>query len=445
MELREYQKQILNKVRESYRQGYKAPCLVLPCGGGKSVLAAEVAKLATHKGNRVLFLVHRKELCEQIENTFNWWGVDMTLCTVGMVQTISRRVAKIEPPKLIITDENHHSPSKTYRKIYESFPDAQILGVTATPTRLDGSGLADVNDVLVEGVSAKWLIENGYLAQYEYYAPPTVSTKNMRKRAGDFEVNPEDYADIYGDVIGHYRKFADGKQTIVYCASVDLSMQTAEEFNKAGIPAAHLDGDTPKNERSEIIRRYRAGDIKILTNCEILGEGLDVQGCECCILLRPTESLSLHIQQSMRCMRPAPGKTAIIIDHVGNVFRHGFPDDDREWTLEGKKRTKKTENTVMVKQCPQCYFTYSVERICPNCGWQVQRTESEIKHDKEIELIKLDADKKQRIRESAGSKKRIDDCKTFQECVEWCKLNNKKTGYAYFHWKNRGYNIKFGG
>lgn len=443
MELREYQKQILNEVRESYRQGYKAPCLVLPCGGGKSVLAAEVAKLATLKGNRVLFLVHRKELCEQIESTFEWWGVDMTLCTVGMVQTISRRITKIEPPKLIITDENHHSPSKTYRKIYDHFADAQILGVTATPTRLDGSGLADVNDVLVEGVSAKWLIDNGYLAPYEYYAPPTVSTKNMRKRAGDFEVNPEDYADIYGDVIAHYRKLADNKQTIVYCASVELSERTAEEFNRAGISAAHLDGNTPKQERTGIIQKYRDGEIKILTNCEILGEGLDVQGCECCILLRPTESLSLHIQQSMRCMRPAPGKTAIIIDHVGNVFRHGFPDDEREWTLEGNKKKKKEENTVFVKQCPECFFTYSQSRICPNCGHKVQPTEAEIVHNKEIELIQLDEERKNRIKEQARIKKTIHECKTFPECVEWCKQNGKKPGYAYFHWKNRGYNVKF--
>lgn len=414
-------------------------------GGGKSVLAAEIAKLATLKGSRVLFLVHRIELCDQIEKTFNWWGVDMTLCTVGMVQTISRRLKKIDPPNLIITDENHHCPSKTYKKIYEYFPDASILGVTATPTRLDGSGLAEVNDVLVEGVTARWLIDNGFLADYEYYAPPTVNTKNMKHSMGDFKPTDEDYADVYGDVIAHYKKLAEGKQTICYCPTVEISKRTAEEFKSAGISAEHVDAETPKKERLEIIERYKNKEIKILTNVNLFSEGLDIQGCECCILLRPTESLSLYIQQAMRCMRPAPDKTAIIIDHVGNVFRHGFPDDDREWTLEGKKRTKKTENTVMVKQCPQCYFTYSVERICPNCGWQVQRTEAEIKHDKEVELIKLDADKKQRIRESAGSKKRIDDCKTFRECVEWCKLNGKKTGYAYFHWKNRNYGVKIGG
>lgn len=445
MELREYQKQILNKVRESYRQGYKAPCLVLPCGGGKSVLAAEVAKLATHKGNRVLFIVHRVELCEQIENTFINWGVDMTLCTVGMVQTISRRLKNTPKPSIIITDENHHAPSKTYQKIYDFFEDVPRLGVTATPTRLDGSGLIDTNDILVEGVTAKWLIDNGYLAPYDYFAPPTVNAKNMKHRAGEFIIDEEAYADVYGDVIKHYRKLADGKQTIAYCPSVEISKLTAEEFNLAGIPAAHVDGETPKQERADIIERYRKGEIKVLTNMALFGEGLDIQGCECCILLRPTESLSLHIQQSMRCMRPAPGKRAIIIDHVGNVFRHGFPDDEREWTLEGRKKQKREKNEVFVKQCPQCYYTHNETGACPQCGYKVEKTQAELIHDREVELIELDAERKKQVAERIKQASSINDCRTFEECVQWCKINGKKAGYAYYHWKNRSYGIKFGG
>ena len=414
-------------------------------GGGKSVIASEIAKKATLKGNRVLFLVHRKELCEQIESTFKWWGVDMTLCTVGMVQTITRRLHKIEKPALIITDENHHSPSKTYKRIYEYFPDAPLVGVTATPIRLSGEGMSDVNDILVEGPTAKWLIENGYLAPYEYYAPPTVDTDKLKHRAGEFVIEDEDYADVYGDVIKHYHKLADGKQAICYCASVSTSKLTAEEFNLNGITAAHIDGDTPKQERTEIIEKFRNKEIKVLTNCEILGEGLDVQGCEVCILLRPTESLSLYIQQSMRCMRPGPNKTAIIIDHVGNVFRHGFPDDDRAWSLEGKKKSKKKqENEVFVKQCPQCYFTYSKVMTCPSCGYKVEKTQRELEYDKEVELQHVTEERKKHIIEQANTRKDISECRTFQECVEWCKMNGKKTGYAYYYWKDKGYGIKIG-
>lgn len=162
--LRPYQNDLIIKARQAYREGFKTPCVVLGCGGGKSVIASEMAKRATAKGNRVLFIVHRKELCEQIEETFRWWGVDMNLCQIGMVQTITRRITKTEIPDLIITDEGHHGLANTYKKIYEAFPEAKRIGFTATPIRLNGGGLGDVNDVLVEGVSNKWLIENNFLA-----------------------------------------------------------------------------------------------------------------------------------------------------------------------------------------------------------------------------------------------------------------------------------------
>ena len=166
--LRPYQSDIVERVRQAYIDGYRSPCVVLPCGGGKSVIVAEIAKRTADKHNRVLFLVHRKELTDQIYRTFGSWGVDMTMTDIMMVQTASRRIGKLIPPQLIITDESHHSKASSYRRIYDAFPDAFRLGVTATPIRLDGSGLGDVYDTLIEGVSAKWLIENNYLAPYSY-------------------------------------------------------------------------------------------------------------------------------------------------------------------------------------------------------------------------------------------------------------------------------------
>ena len=164
MPLRPYQTDLENGVRQAYREGYRSPCIVLPCGGGKSVIIADIAKQTTAKGNRVLFLVHRRELCDQIRNTFTRWGVNMRLCDIMMVQTAARRLGKIPEPKLIITDENHHCLANTYRKIYDYFPDCRRVGVTATPVRLNGDGLGDVNDKLIIGVSAKWLIANNCLA-----------------------------------------------------------------------------------------------------------------------------------------------------------------------------------------------------------------------------------------------------------------------------------------
>lgn len=224
--LRPYQFDLLEKARAEYRNGAKSPCIVLPCGGGKSVIVAEMAKSATAKGNQVLFLVHRRELVEQIKHTFEWWGVDMNLCDVMMVQTASRHITQIRPPKLIITDENHHSKATTYCKIYNAFPESKRIGITATPIRLDGSELGDVNDRLVMGVSAKWLIEHKFLAPYDYYAPAIADLSGIKTSHGEFETGSMEKilmkSAIYGDVISHYKKLADGKKAICYLLTIHI-------------------------------------------------------------------------------------------------------------------------------------------------------------------------------------------------------------------------------
>ena len=291
--LRPYQSDIVDRVRNAYLHGYKAPCVVLPCGGGKSVIVAEIAKRTTAKQNHVLFLVHRKELVDQIRNTFDFWGVDMGNADIMMVQTASRRIERLQKPSLIITDENHHSRAATYRKIYDAFLNAHRLGVTATPVRLDGSGLGDVNDILVEGVSTKWLIEHHYLAPYDYYAPSIADLTDLKIQHGDYETKSVEKAllrtAVFGDAIKHYRQLADGKQAICYCVSVNHSYAMAEEFKANGIAAEHIDGTTPKEQRDRIIERYRRGEITILCNVDLISEGFDVPDCECAILLRPTK------------------------------------------------------------------------------------------------------------------------------------------------------------
>ena len=183
MELRDYQKELIDRLFRAYSEGYKAPCIVLPCGGGKSVIVAAVAKRFTDEGKTVLFLVHRKELCEQIETTFSNFGVDMKLCRIVMVQTMARRLRNASAPDLIITDENHHSKAATYKRIYDAFPVTKRVGVTATPERTDGSGLKDVNDILIEGITAKELITQNYLSSYDYYAP-NIKMPKFRIRHG---------------------------------------------------------------------------------------------------------------------------------------------------------------------------------------------------------------------------------------------------------------------
>lgn len=421
----------MNDVHNAWRQGYKRPCIVLPCGGGKSIITADMAKRTTLNGKRVLFIVHRIELCEQIENTFRNYGVDMSLCQVGMVQTITRRLSRLDKPSLIITDENHHCLAASYRRIYDYF-DSHCVGVTATPVRLNGGGLGDINDCLIVGISAKELIKRNCLSPYEYYAPPVADLSGIKSRGGDYAAEDIEQAlakpRIYGDVIGYYKQLSAGKKAICYCATVKHSKDMAEAFRSAGINAAHIDGTTPAGERAELITAFRSGALKILCNVDLISEGFDVPDCNTSILLRPTKSLTLYIQQSMRCMRYQPDKTAIIIDHVGNVHRHGLPDQDREWTLEPKPQ-RENKNTVTVRQCPRCFYTHEPAPVCPNCGhvYEVQR-QKQPKEQRDAQL--------QRIVESYKSP---EECGNIQELYAYAKTRHFKPGWAYYQARKRGY------
>lgn len=439
MQLRQYQNDLVEQLRQSWREGYKAPCIVLPCGGGKSCILAEIARRTTQNDKRVLFLVHRRELVEQIASTFVKWGVDMRLCDIIMVQTAVRRLSKIQKPALIITDENHHSTANTYKKIYDHFSDVLRVGVTATPVRLGGSGLGDVNDKLLVGVSAKWLIENNCLSPYDYYAPNVADLTGLHTRMGEFKTNEIEAAMIkkavFGDVVAYYKKLADGKKAICYCASIKHSKATAEAFRAAGIQANHIDGDTPKEVRRRIINDFRNGKIQILCNVDLISEGFDVPDCECAILLRPTQSLTLYIQQSMRCMRYVPQKRAVIIDHVGNYARFGLPDDDREWSLEGKKKKSRNEDSSgNVRMCAECFRVYDPKKFpdkCPFCGCIVEKQErKELKQEdaplEKIEGFKLDF-------------KTADDCRSYRELLDYAKHKGYKPGWAFYQAKQRGF------
>lgn len=437
-QLRPYQIDVVNRVHQAWAEGARAPCVVLPCGAGKSCLVADMARRTTWKGNRVLFLVHRKELVDQIVRTFIGWGVDMEYCTVGMVQTITRRIHKMRPPSLIITDENHHSLAASYRRIYDAFPKAYRVGVTATPVRLNGDGLGDVNDRLIIGVSAKWLIENHFLAPYDYYAPSVADLTGLHVKQGEYVASEIESrlmsSAIYGDVIANYKNLGRNEKAICYCASIKHSKAVAEAFSKAGIPAVHLDGETPKPERNRIITDFRAGKIRVLCNVDLISEGFDVPDCGCAILLRPTKSLTLYIQQSMRCMRYMPGKQAVIIDHVGNYARFGMPDDDREWSLEKKDRTKKApreQNDVKIVTCPECFRVFEPNELrqCPWCGAPLPKKVREIQ-EKAAELVRIEGFT---LRYTQPS-----DCKTYAELQAYGKQHGYKPGWAWHQARTRG-------
>lgn len=383
--------------------------------GGKSVIQGTIASNATLKGNRVLFLVHRRELCQQITNTFELCGVDFSLCDVSMVQTVARNLAKIKMPAIIITDEGHHGMSNSYLKIYDYFPNAIRLFFTATPTRLDGAGLGNICATLVEGVSTKWLIDNHYLSPYKYYGVTLADTSKLHTRNGDFDKAEVEAlmsrSFIFGSAVENWRKYAENKQTIVYCSSIRTSKETVKAFKEAGIKAEHLDATTPKQDRARIDEAFRNGKITVLSNVDLFGEGYDVPDCECVVLLRPTKSLSLHIQQSMRSMRYKPNKTAIILDHVGNYARHGLPDDKREWSLAGRKKQDKAK--ILVKECKNCFAVVPITtKCCPYCGAEFV-SENKNADDKNVDGVILEEISK-------NNKTAYKMCKTWNE-IEACR------------------------
>lgn len=428
MKLREYQAELIGKIRFAILHGSKSIVSVLGCGGGKSVIQAEIAHSATDKGNKVLFLVHRKELCEQISNTFTAQGVDMDLCSVSMVQTVSRHIEKIQAPKIIITDEAHHSTANTYKKIYNAFPDALRLGFTATPCRLNAGGLGEVYEDLITSVSTKWLIDNHYLSPYKYYSVKLADTSGLHVKAGDYKADEiaelMQSKEIYGETVKQWERLAKGRKTIAYCASVKAAEETAEQFRQAGYTAASLSGSTPKEQRTQIMQDFRDSKIMILTNCELFGEGLDVPDCECTVLLRPTQSLTLYIQQSMRSMRYMPDKTAIIIDHVGNCYLHGLPDDNREWTLEPKA---KQANMVKIRECPMCFSVYPpTKQKCPYCGYaavkEIQRKDKEVVEIDLVEMKRQDDIRNTRLADAV--------LETWAQVVEFQKIHKYKFAWC---------------
>lgn len=396
MKLRDYQKELVKSVRNSFSEGHSKPLVVLPCGGGKTVCFADMANKHIQKNtaqNNVWFLVHRQELIDQTLETFEKFGIPTGSIFVGMVQTLAskiRRGIQLEIPTLIIFDEAHHATAKTWQSIVDYFEGVPMIGLTATPSRMNGESLGHIFDDLVLGADEEYLMKNKYLADYDYYAPK-IMKQDFEIRGSDFD--QQKVADmfekkkIYGDVIKYIKP---EHKTIVYCPNIAFSEQLAEM-----IPGAvHFDGGTPKEERRQIVKEFKEGKIRALLNVDLIGEGFDVPDCDCVVLLRPTMSYTLYIQQSMRALRPKPDeRKAVIYDLVGNVFRHGLPTDPKQWSLNKKTRPRNPsgEVDIIVRTCEKCLLTYSGTRpICPYCGHDNKKTRRQIEQEKQEELEKIE-------------------------------------------------------
>lgn len=439
-----YQQELVDKARQSLAKGNHSVLLVSPAGSGKSVIITEITRLAIEKGGHVMFMVHRKELVDQIIDTFLKDDIDLSHTTVMTVGKIKRRLGKLPTPTLIITDETHHSLAKTYQDIYNWYDNVPRLGFSATPWRLSGKGLKNVYDDMVEGPSVQWLIDNSYLADYTMYGYKSGDDSQLKKSStGDYTGRSmDDYAKtiIRGDVIKTWREKANERKTIVYCHAVWFSKQVAQAFNDAGIKAAHVDSKTPSGERSKIMVDFKAGKIMVLCNCDLISEGFNVPDCSCVVLLRPTESLVLYIQQSMRPMRFVPGKHAVIIDQVGNFKKFGTPDTPRTWTLEDRKKKKGNGGGQLgppVRTCDKCFAVIPAQsRSCPICGAETEVTKTELDIDRDASL-----DDVTQFKPFAASyivTKRPSELKTRQDLENYAKAKGYKPGWIYYQLKKRG-------
>lgn len=415
--LRDYQEVGVGQIREAFQQIRNA-LYVLPTGGGKTRVFSYIAEAANSKGNPVCIVVHRQELVIQTSLSLAEIGVKHRIITsdavikqalsahveefgrsfidqksrtiVASVQTLVRALAILKDVRLLIIDEAHHATAGSWDKCFKAATGARVLGVTATPIRMDGNGLGNHFQQMIVGVSMQELIDRGYLCTPKIYAPANQQDfSDTHTRFGDYVTSEidkiMDKPMIIGDAVQHYKDLCDKVPAIAYCCSVRHAGHVAGQFSAAGYKSVSIDGTTDKMERRNAIRMLGRGEIHVLTACDIISEGTDIPLVGCGIMLRPTKSLGLFLQQAGRVLRPYPdnevmqqphmrklvqgGKHfAYLLDHVGNTMVHGMPQMNREWDLNFvKKKNNKTE--VPIRQCPKCFFIHEPADICPACGF----------------------------------------------------------------------------
>lgn len=438
--LRNYQKTIINSCRDAFKNGYKKLCCVLPCGAGKTAIFCYLAYLNTLKkpSNNVLILLHRKELLKQTEEAFKAFQINTDRINITMIQSFKNTLKTgVKPYSLIIIDECHHATANGFKAVLNAYSKVPLIGFTATPARLDGKPLSEIFDCLIIGVNYAYLIEHNYLVDYDYFSPDlNFDFSQWKLKSGDFDSVDNalhlDKKAIYGNIL----KYIDlSKKTIIYSPTVDYSKKLESQINehfKAKI-SAEFNGTTPKKERDKIIDDFKNDRIKILINVDLIGEGFNVPSCDCVFLLRATQSLTLYVQQSGRALRADPknpNKRASIYDFVGNIYRFGFPDAPRAWSLSAPiKNTHKHEtvhDSLIIKTCPNCLRSFTPSqmlpnRLCPFCNNPIPLNKREllIQNKKELALIR----KNQLI----AKRHELGRCRNFQQL----KKLGESRGYAH--------------
>lgn len=455
IQLRDYQQDMVDRIRAGMALGNKWQLLQFPTGAGKTFTAGYMIDAARKKGKTCYFVVPRRELLKQTAESYASVGIPfgyiaagytpnpfakVQLCTVG---SLARRLDKIKPehrPDLIFADETHFGSGQLGKIIeWGKSHGSWGVGLSATPSRTDGKGLGCWYDWMEEGPSVRELMDMGNLSDYRLFAPDTPDMTGIRTVAGDY--NKGQLADkmeadrvLVGNAVKHYRSHAMGRLNVVFCASVKHSQIVADSFRSQGIPSAHISGGMDDAERGRIIRAFAKRELLVLTSCQMLTFGFDLSSAaqmdvtvECISDLQPTQSLAMQLQKWGRGLRKKD-YPALIFDHAGNSDRHGLPDDEREWTLADREKRKggNQEPTLPTRQCSECWFVHRPAPICPNCGhvYPVQSREIEEVEGELQEVERREQDRKKQVRMAQGQ------CKTYPELVAHFTLQGSKNPHA---------------
>lgn len=473
IELRPYQSKLIDASRRAYAQGHRAVCAVLSTGGGKSIIIGAIAHSLHLRRSRALVMVHRHELVMQLAAALDRFNVPYGMISpkslstehaiqIASVQTLANRIKRNEAPDafdFIIADECAHIRAASWRRIIEHYQTARLLGLTATPARLDNKGLGrsvgGAFDAMVIGPTTRQLIDGGHLTPHRTFLPESSETlrtqlDSIQLIAGDYDKKQLDAllkkTAIIGDAVATYTKVCAREPAIAFCTDIATAEATAAEFRAAGYKFEVISGLDSDTERKRKLDGLREGTLDGLTSVDLIGEGLDVPRVTAIIALRPTASLALWLQQCGRALRPCDGKShAIILDHVGNTFAHGFVDDERNWTLEGEKKKRKlTRDEIIerVDRCTQCLRAYAAARVCPHCGFE-EPANSKPREIKRIAGELLEAEREEFERERLNKiweRKREEAAATdYQDLVNLARERgyNNPTAWAHIRYEAR--------
>jgi len=458
LELRPYQKRAVLRIEAS---NARRILVASPTGSGKTIIAMSVAERAVRRdGARVTFLAPRHELIAQLRAKLDAhapfrYGVitatDKHLIAlnqpvqVASVDTLVSRAVKrdrlvLPSADIVIADEAHLYLTELRTKLLQLYPQARIIGFTATPGRYDGRALGVLFDELQEVGTVRQLTTHGYLVDAEYYAPSAPDLARVRTVAGDYNLKDigERMQPLLGDIVQHWLNLAPGRRTVVFATNVEHSSYLAQSFRAAGVAAEHIDGTASEPHRDAVFGRFRSGETQVLCNCDIATYGFDLPEIDCVVMARPTRSVVRYLQMLGRGLRTFPGKhNLLVLDHAGNVHEHGYAIDDRYWSLDGSREQKARERRAAEKKrgelrsltCPDCKTVFSGSLTCPKCGYYFERMGREYTVVEGL-LVPIST-------KSPAAMSEIERMRFYTELLGYCVKYGKRTGFAAYCYRDR--------